>query len=265
MAAEDVTATPSVAPEETAENSHSDEAASAETLNAENGEVSNGETVAAEEEIRHPIPYDRFASTVDEKNAAIEEARALRERITTLERGTPASPAEETAPAEPPEHLSQREKVRWYVRNDAAELIKSELGMELGEAKALLQTVPAVSQSSAQRQWEEACGKHKLDPEDKMVQNFARGLVKNAGHGLDEALQAIKSFGGRGTAASPKADLPPQRMLHDPSTGAMTGKATPIVFDRKEASKLAQRGERAPDAAALDILSEVKKRRSAKR
>ena len=215
----------------------------------------------AVEEEKGPIPYGRFAEVVERRQSAEAENVTLKERLEVLERGQAAPATPEVQLEEPPENLSQREKVRWYVRRDAKEMIKESLGMDLPEAAALLSTIPTVSQDVAARKWESACSEHGLDPEDKLVQDITRGLVKRGGRELGEALATVKAFyGGKGAAATPDPPPTPQRMENGTTTGNDVSERSALVFNRKDAVKMAQRGERSPDASVDDILDAIQKR-----
>ena len=104
---------------------------------------------AAKEEEKGPIPYDRFAEINDERKASGRRVKELeRELEQEREAKAPETAAPSTELTEPPEHLSTREKVDFYVRQGAERLMQDKLGMNLDQVKTLLQTIPGVSDAT---------------------------------------------------------------------------------------------------------------------
>jgi hypothetical protein len=229
-------------------------------------EAENTETTPAKEatteEPKGPIPYDRFAQVNDQKKEAIERAARLEAE---LEQARATKPAETVVPTaeltEPPEHLSQREKVDFYVRQSARNMIREELGMDLQQAKGLLEAIPSVSDATYEQQWERMCTAKGLDPKDRVVQDLTRGLVKGSGHEVEDALNVVADLVGKKTAVT--TATPPQRMENDATTGTMTDKSVELVFDKASARKLAEQGKRAPLLSAVDILKAADSKRKA--
>lgn len=229
---------------------------------AENTETTPAET-ETQEEPKGPIPYDRFAKINDQRKEAVERAERLEQQLKSAVASQPEKASEVTPPAEltePPEGLSPREKVDFYVRQSAGKMIKEELGMDLASAKSLLDAIPSVSDATYQQQWVRMCEAQGLDPEDRVVQDLTRGLVKGSGHAPEDALSLVSSLVGKKEAT--KAP-PPQRMETDAATNAMSADKVDLVFDKTTARSLAEKGKRSPMLSAVDILKLADQRRKA--
>ena len=231
------------------------------TTPAEAAKNTDAQVKTEEEPAR--IPYSRLAKEIENRKR-IElrtqelEAELLKARTTV----TPAAPQAEAEESEPPEHLTERQKVTWYVEQDAKNLFNRELGMSLAQVKALLSTVPETAQESNQNKWTRTCAQYGLDPDNREVQDMVRSFVKGGGHDIETAFELTKGYIGK---TAPVTAATPQRMENGTSTGAMTSENVGIVFDAKQARELAQAGKRSPNVSFMDILDASAARKKAAR
>ena len=218
----------------------------------------NTDAPAKPEEEPARIPYSRLAKEIENRKKIELRTQELEAELLKARSATPAATVAEDD-SEPPEHLTERQKVKWYVEQDAKSLLSRELGMSLDQVKALLSTVPETAQESNQNKWTRACAQHGLDPNNREVQDMVRSFVKGGGHDVETAFELTKGYLGK----APPATVTPQRMENGTGTGAMTSENVGIVFDTRKARELAQAGKRSPDVSFLDILEASAARKKA--
>ncbi len=241
--------------QEAAENSEeAGPSASAGTLNAEI--TAESDETQTEESDNAPIPYDRFARVCDERTRAETKSVELEKQL-ELARAVQTQPkATDAAPEEPPEHLTDRQKISWYVNQD----VEKGLGMSLSDAKTLLASVPGVSEETYQAKWTRMCDVAKLDPKDRTTQDLVGGLVKQ-GQAIEDAMSVVSGLMGNKTGPS-KAKTP-QEMENGATTHTMTSSKVAPVFDKKAAQALAQKGQRVEMLSTVDILKAASEHRKA--
>ncbi len=229
------------------------QSASAETENAENQATS---TETQTEESHGTIPYDRFAKINDERKVAELRNTELEKQLELARAVEPKPKAVEATLEEPPEHLTDRQKISWYVNQD----VERGLGMSLSDAKTLLASVPGVSEETYQAKWTRMCDSAKLDPKDRTTQDLVGGLVKQ-GQAIEDAMSVVSGLMGNKTGPS-KAKTP-QEMENGTTTHTMTSAKVAPVFDKKAAQELAQKGQRVEMLSTVDILKAASEHRKA--
>jgi hypothetical protein len=197
----------------------------------------------------HMIPKSRLDEVIGQRNDARAEITAMTERLAALEaKATEAQAAPVAAAAdEPPEGLTSREQIRWYVENDAKSLMEKELGMSLDKARALLGTTTTTAKAHAESVWNASCAASGLDPANAEVQELVAGLVKGAGVDFEDAIGRVAklySVTPRTETATP--EVPGQ-------TGAMAASSS-LPSNTLEAMEMARKGVRAPMASSQDII-----------
>ena len=237
----------------------------AEALNTVEQETETKKTAEKSEEAKHEefIPYHRLAEATDKKNEALHRVEELEGE---LEKSRAAKAPETAVPSteltEPPEHLSQREKVDFYVRQGAERLMQDKLGMNLDQVKTLLQTIPGVSDATYEQQWQRMCEAKGLDPNDRTIQDLTRGLVKGSGHDVQDALSVVANLVGKKKAAT--SETTPQIMENGATAHTMTKENVDFVWDKGAAMTLASQGKLVDNASAVDILKAAEKISKAK-
>lgn len=249
MADETVAPSATESNEATAEQTVEVEATPAEAENTE----TEAEAQTAKPDEKGPIPYARFAE-INDKRKASEGRVAELER--ELEQAAASKPAEATASkvelTEPPEHLPQREKVDFYVQQGVERFFAEKLGMDAGQVSTLLQTIPAVSDATYEAQWQTMCKAKGLDPTDRQVQDFTRGLVKGSGYEVKDALTMVADVLSKKKAST--TTTTPQRMENNATSNTMTKDKIDFVWDKAGAMDLASRGKRTENSSTVDIL-----------
>lgn len=222
----------------------------------ETPEVSEGASTSTDD-LGAQVPSGRLRETRVERDKAIEANKALQARLEALE--AKLAPKEEPKAKgplpEPPEGLSQRETIDWYVQEGATRAIEGKLGMGLDAVVTLLQSSRNATQKATEQQWQEACKSHKLDPSDVMVQATVMGLVQGSKMDLDDALaQTAKRFGP--TSPNGKKDV--ATVPDGTQSGVMT-QSDRQPKTREEAVTMAQAGQRAKQLSTLEILGAKRK------
>ncbi len=215
--------------------------ASAETKNTES-------TPPAE----HMIPKSRLDEVIQERNS-------LREKISGLEAAPPkeapkGSEGDDTAP----EHLNERERVRWYVENDARSMIERETGVSLKDQGTLLSTSRVTAQSDADRRWKEGCDRNGLDPENREVQEMVLGLTK-VGVGAPDAFKRVSKMGiGQVESRQTEPTTPTATVENNGVTNVMTSKVA-FANNRREAAELASKGVKAGQLSSQELIEQAMK------
>lgn len=232
--------------------SHAEETAttSAETQTTETGHDEGTATVA------HQIPYSRFKQVNDKlrdsklRIAELEEAVAAKSAATPVVLDLP----------EPPEGLTEKQRVAWYIQKVGRKAVEDEIGMPLSELKNLLKVVPETSRASNEQKWKDACAERGLDPKDERVLEMTVGFVKGNGMELDTAMDRVQSI-----LKSTKAGVAPkQRMENSGVNGSMTVEKL-LTWDKDSATEAAKAGKRSQHLTIEQIIAEKKKRAAASR
>jgi len=223
------------------------------------------ETTAESEpsEEEHPdLSYKRFVEINAQRKKANDRADRFEKELKLAKESASAEPPTAVELTEPPEHLSQREKVDFYVRQGAERLMQEKLGMNLDQVKTLLQTIPGVSDATYEQQWQRMCEAKGLDPNDRTIQDLTRGLVKGSGHDVQDALSVVANLIGKKKAAT--SETTPQIMENGATAHTMTKENVDFVWDKGAAMTLASQGRRVDNASAVDILKAAEKISKAK-
>lgn len=235
--------------ETTAEQSVEVEATPAEAKTTE----TEAEAQTAKPDEKGPIPYERFAEINDKRKASEGRVAELERELKQATAEKPAeAPAAKVDLTEPPEHLSQRDKVDFYVQQGVERFFAEKLGMDAGQVSTLLKTIPAVSDATYEAQWQTMCKAKGLDPTDRQVQDFTRGLVKGSGYDVKDALSMVAEVLSKKKESS--SATPPQRMENDATSNTMTKDKIDFVWDKNGAMDLASKGKRTSNMSTVDIL-----------
>lgn len=216
------------------------------------------ESSTAEAEKPQTVPFGRLEKEIARR-------KSLEERLAQLEqqqtREDEPKHQERKTDDEPPEHLSPREKVRWYVERDAGSLIERQLGMSLDQARRLLAGTPNVANDYAERKWRDYCGRFELDPEASDVQDFVVGLYrasKDRGQEIpieDLFKRAQKIFGKAAPPQKANGNTEAKATVENQGLTGVMSRERVIPRDRKEAGELARKGVRVPNASMEEIFA----------
>lgn len=205
----------------------------------------------------HTVPKTRLDEVIAQRNEARDAVKSLEARLEALEGKAKADPApkEQDDPAQdsPPDHLSQREKVRWYVERDASKFIERELGMTLKDAKALLATTQSTSKDYAERQWQAKCSTNNLDPSSREVQEMVAGLVK-VGVSLDDAFSRASKVYGKRAADNGGSELLDVAEVETAGVSGVMTQERKVPATKQEAVEMAHRGVKAPHISSEEII-----------
>lgn len=216
----------------------------------------NTETQPASEQAR--IPKARLDEVIAQRNSEKAEKERLQAELAELKKT--AKPAEtagaggEDEDDSPPQGLTQRQQVRWYIERDSERLIKQKLGMGLEEAASLLRSTKPAGEYYARRQWQDLCSARGLDPESTEIQETAAAFIKGLGMEVEAAMdKTAKLHGGKSGDEKVRARV---------ETKSITGTGTKdsiVPKDRHEAAALAAKGV----AAKRETIEEILARRRA--
>lgn len=239
-------------PDEVVESSSTPEAAVVEGTPG-NGDASAGtENTDSPEPKEHMIPKSRLDEVIGKQRAAEEERDALQVKVAGYEKPDPPTPSATEDMA--PDHLEERDRIRWFIENDSRKMIEKQLGMKLEDAKTLLSTSRVTAESDANRRWKEGCDSRSLDPKSKDVQEMVLGLTK-IGVKVDEAFDRVAKL-GVGTVSKSNEPSTPSASVEDTGvTGVMTKKEV-YATNAREAVDLASKGIRARQKSSQEIIEE---------
>jgi hypothetical protein len=186
------------------------------------------------------VPSFRLREEAQKRRDAEARVKALEDELAKRPAGQDRQNGHTSEPAtadEPPATLNPRERARWIVEQDARKLLEREFGMPLQDLKTLIATTKTTAEDYAQRTWRQGCERHRLDHENREVQEMVAGLVKGAGLKLEDAFARAGKLYGKtdaGQAAGASVETSSQ-------TGTMSRERV-VPRDRQHAQELAEKG-----------------------
>jgi len=177
-----------------------------------------------------------------------------------LEAALETKATESAEPLKPPPGMSQDQQVEWLIENTTAKWFKREFGMSPADAREALKSLPAASENAQRARWESMCEKAGIDPNDRKVMRYARGIGAEDGATLESIVKECAVVFG-------KQPEKKRKTLNQMEVGSETAEMIAedeLPFTKREATKAAREGRKAPHLDAAEILDRASRAKRAR-